>query len=311
MNDTVPKRASFWRESLSNLPLFAKTEWQWIVIFAAVFAIEQRFSFLNNDSREILNQLVQAQGNATKHIEIINQYLPGILTSTAIALGTAALSAYVFTVLYLRQEMKEKAPKFSVSNFLYWLWIMIQKALVLYLPLFLILLIFIFTAAPTPSEAISSFINMFLILGTEEGALVIVDKGLSAMGPANLVLLFVGNIWFFYFYFCLYLFYLATPLAVLRRKPVLKISAGMTKKDVLRIWWESMIVLGVLFVVLLPFMALNFQLVRSFGAASPQAGMVSALMSGIWESVSGVSMAVYAVVVYRLLSKKQNKSPVL
>jgi len=305
MNDTAPGRASFWRESLRNLLSFAKVEWQWIVILAAVFSIEQRFSFFNNDARGILDQLLLAQGNAAKNIEIIRQYLPGILTSTFLVFGTAAISTYVFTVLYLRHEMKEKAPALSAGNFVYWLWIMFQKALVLYLPLLLILLIFVFTAAPTPSEAISSFINMFLMLGTDEGALVIADKGLSAVGPANLVLLLVGNIWFFYYYFCLYLLFLASPLAVLRQKPVLKTSADMTKKDLLRIWWESMIVLGILFVVLLPVMVLGFELVRNFGSTSPQAAMVSALTSGIWESLSGVAMAIYAVVVFRILTKEQ------
>ncbi len=305
MNDTVSKRASFWRESLRSLLSFAKAEWQWIAIFAAVFAIEQRFSFLNNDSRDILNQLLQSQGNPAKHVQIISNVLPDILTSTVIAIVTAVVATYVFMILYLRHEMKEKAPEFSVNNFFYWLWIMAQKGLVLYLPLFLILLIFVFTAAPTPSESISGFINMFLILGTEQGATVLAEKGMSAIGSANLILLLVGNVWFFYFYFCLYLLFLAAPLAALRQSSVLQTSAKMTKKDLLRIWWESMIVLGILFVVLLPVMLINFQIVRSYGAFSSQAAMVSALMSGIWESVTSVAMAVYAVIVYRILLVEQ------
>jgi hypothetical protein len=307
MSDTVFKRASFWRETMRELLVFAKAEWQWIVIFASVFAIEQSVSF-SGDFQNISGRLLHEQGNAAKYMETINGYLPAVLSSAALSIATVVVAAYVFTILYLRQTMREKAPEFSISNFLFWLWKMFQKGLILYLPLLLILVVFVFMAAPTPSESVSGFINMFVLMGTDEGALTIADKGLSALGTANLILLLAGNVWFFYFYFCLYLFYLVAPLAALRQEPVFKTSAKMAKKDLLRIWWESMIIFGILFVVLLPLMAVNLEIVSVSGAASPYARVMSALVSGIWEALSSVSMSVYAVVVYRILSKEQKTS---
>jgi type IV secretory pathway TrbL component len=66
-----------------------------------------------------------------------------------------------------------------------------------------------------------------------------------------------------------------------------------------------MVVLFIFFIVLSPLFVIGIHFVGSFGATSPQAHMISALINGVWEAVSGAAMAIYAVVVYRTLINEQ------
>lgn len=231
MNDIVSRRASIWREAMRDFVAFAKEEWHLLVIVAAIIAIEQRFIFLNSDFKDIAEQFKQAQMDSGKFLELANKYTPNIIISIIMNAVTTAISAYVFTVFYLRHIAEERLPEFSFKGFLSWLVKIVQKYFILIFPLFLLIAIF--------------------------GGMMAAHLPEGAQKAASIVFVGLAFCWMCYFYCGLYVLILVSPLAVLRgNEPVLKISAHITKNNLIRIWWESMIVLGILFIAFFPLSSL-------------------------------------------------------
>jgi hypothetical protein len=128
----------------------------------------------------------------------------------------------------------------------------------------------------------------------------------DAEGPARIVSVILFSFWMFYFCYGIYLYYLVSPLAILRKEPVLKTSAQMTVAELWRIFWGTVVLWFVLFFLLLPFGIVSLGLSHAFGEMSSQAYALSALMGGVGTALTTVTMAVYACVAYRILSKEQS-----
>jgi hypothetical protein len=280
MTDIVSGRASFWREALRDLWAFAKVEWQWIVIFAALIAIEQRLLSVTYNFKDMMEQIALAQGNSDEIIKIIDNFMPGIIFSALTNITTTMVSTYIFTTRYLRRFAQGSAPDFGAKSFLIWLVRIVQKYFILVFPLFLLLAIFGGMSASSSVE-------------TSQGTLAIILAGLSLL-------------WMFYFFCGIYLLYLVSPLALLRGKePVLKISVNMTKNELLRIWWGSMMLIGVVFTVFFPLILIDAGISSALGMETSQQRVFGTLINGAMESVVNAGIAVYSCVVYRILQLEQ------
>jgi|GEM_PF-2838216 hypothetical protein len=305
MNGTEPKRASLWRDALRDLLFFAKAEGQWIAIFAVVAAIEQILLFTYHDPHQIMDQLKQARENPAASLDIVIRFMPFIVLSAAANLATAMISAYFFTVLFLRRFAQANAPEFSFRNFFFWFGKAFQKYLILLFPLILVGVVFVFGGFQKPADAFGGVIAVASVLYSGGAVPMPGDDDLGSLGAANLLLLFLFNLWFFYYYYAVFLLYLVSPLAVLRDKTVLKTSAQITKKHLGRVWWDSVIVWTVMFVLFSPFFLADMSVSRAWGESSSQARGVSALIQGAWGEIADIAMIVYACVAYRVLLREQ------
>jgi hypothetical protein len=279
MSDGVSGRASFWREALHELKLFVKVEWQWVALFAALAAIKQLLMAANFDTNELVNRLKEAQGNYGQSIAVFNQFLPHIILSTLSDLTIAALATYTFTVLYLRQFAQATVPALTAANFFYWLGKVAQKYWKLSWPFLLGVLIYVGFDALKAADSVMNVVVFLLVLASMA--------------------------WVFYFYYGLYLLYLVTPLAVLRRDDVMKTSSELTKVHLWRIWWGSVMVIVVLFIVFFIPLAANAWVTGQYGATSAPAQALSSIVQGAWRALAEVALAIYACTVYRILLQEQ------
>jgi hypothetical protein len=280
MTNIVSGRASLWREAVRDLWAFAKAEWKWIVVFAALIAIEQRLLSVTYNLKDMMNQIKEAQGNSDEILKIINSFTPGIVFSVITNITTTMVSTYIFTTRYLRRFAEGSVPDFGAKSFFVWLSKIIQKYLILIFPLFLLMAIF--------------------------GAVSAKSSGESAQGTLSIIFAGLSILWMFYFFCGIYLLYLVSPLALLRGKePVLKISARMTKNELLRVWWGSMMAIGVIFIVFFPLILIDAGISGAMGMDVAQQRAFGLLIDGAMESVVNAAVAVYTCVAYRVLSKEQ------
>jgi hypothetical protein len=280
MNDAICRRASLWRETLRDFWTFMKAEWLWLAFFVMIFAIKQHLGFLNYDLQEISAQLKGTQNDPVKSAEILQKYFPIIFSSWLANMAIMLLSVYTYTVLYFRRFAHEKAPGFSLKNFFYWLWKIIQKYFLLISPLFL----------------------FAFVCGT---AFTLLKSFSLAQEMSRAVSVGLTYIWVFYFICGFYSLCLVSPLAVLRIEPVLKTCFQMTKKHLWRIFWESTVVLVITLGAYFPLHLVGFSVSLTFGMDSVQAHESIVLLSCALTSMVVAAMAVYACVVYRVLSQEQ------
>jgi hypothetical protein len=282
MENRLPERASLWRETMRDLKIFVKEEGAWIAVFIALIAIEQRLTFVNDRSDEIMEQLEAAGGDPSALFDIGKRLVPNFISTSIANAVMGALSTYVFTVLYLRRFVQSRFLDFTSENFFHWLTQIIRKYALLFFPAILASAVYGGVTASTSSD--------------------------SVKGAATAVFFVFGSFWMFYFYYGLYLLYLVSPLALFRKKQIFKVSTEMTREHLWRIWWESMIVLGILYVVFLPLSILDAVISQGWGESSPFAHTLSALTAGFMESVSSASMAIYACITYRTLLRERNEN---
>jgi len=279
MGESVSERASLWRESLRDLRTFTEAEWKWIAVLAGIFAIERLLPFLNYDPREVAEQFKKAS-TLIETLEIIKGDLPNFIRSSLVNAATIAVSTYVFTVLYFQRFTRESAPVFSFLNFLHWLKNIFLKYGRLIWPIFLVATGYIAAIALTPSK---------------EGQNVV-----------TAVFSILGLFWAFYYYYGIYLYFLVSPLAVLRKEPALKTSAQLTGRKLWRLWWGTVVVYAVIFLLFLPLNIVGTAVSLAQGAGSPMARALMAVMGGACSVLLCAAIAVYACVVYRIFSQEQS-----
>ncbi|MFA5040986.1 MAG: hypothetical protein WC464_05080 [Bdellovibrionales bacterium] len=279
MTTTVTKPASLWRETFRDILQFAKAEWRWLVVFAAIIAIERRLLAATYDLNDMMRQIKEVQGNQEEILKIVRVFLPGIVFSAVSNVATGLVSAYVFTVLYLRRGA-EDASLFGIKSFFRWLGRIVQKYLILVCPLLLVLVVLGFMATPSPSAEMQQTYSVIL---------------------AGLLFL-----WMFYFICGLYLLYLVTPAALLRKgESALAISFKMTKNELLRVWWGSMMVIGIVYTAFFPLILVNALALHAFGLDASQGHAVGTIIDSAMQACVDAGVAVYACVAYRVLQKEQ------
>jgi len=279
MNTALSKPNNLWREAVDDFIVFAKNEWQWIVVFAALITLEQRLPFLNVDMNSLRDQLVQAQGDPGKAYEIFVKYFPGIIFSTVANVIIGALSTFLFTILYLRRTVIGGA-QLGFNSFVPWLAKIVQKYVLLFLPLAALLALFVVVWAFRPSDAVQQ--------------------------AAEVSFAVAGMVWFFFFYYGLYLFFLVSPIALLKPdEPALKVSAALAKGRLWRLWWGSLIVLVIVYAVFLPLVLVNVGIFNAFGAEAIQTQISGAIVNGAIDAASSAITAVYTCVAYRIITLEQ------
>lgn len=284
MGKTIPNRASLWREAMRDLVSFSISDGLWIAFFAMIAAIEQRLTFFDYHFEVIQDQLLQTQGDPAKTAEIISPIMPHMMYSAVMVACVMLLSTYAFTVVYLRFSEQIGASGFSVKGFFYWLGQIAQKYLILLLPYILI-----------------------MVASDLVGGLRISD---DAHAKATTLFLVLTLMWWVYFTygFCALIF--VSPLAVLRKAPVIKTSFELSKKHFWRIGGDWLILATVLSISFLPLYVIDLWLPGAFGEAAFKTHTLSAFVNGLMISLTSAGLAIFSCVTYRILLQEQKDAPV-
>jgi hypothetical protein len=280
MNDAVPKRKSFWRESLRSLMPTLKAEIRLVMGFAVVMAAAQYLLSMGFDAQGLADQLKNAQITPAQRAEVMHEIVRHGFFMAMAQIPLYAFSVYVFTTLFLRRAAESALPQFSLGAFLYWLGKSLQKYLFLLVPLLL----------PV------AFLGIVIALGP---AL----KSAKILIP---LLIFVPSfLAVFLFIFVLLRLSLVSPLAILQKKPVLTTSWKMTKGHCWRIWWGAFVQTIVFIPVFwIPYIVL-LGIKNAFGLSPNEIQSLSSLIYGAWCGIVCVAMAVYYCTVYRILLQEQ------
>ena len=186
-----------------------------------------------------------------------------------------AVAIYTFCTLYLRRAVKTSPPQLSLGNFFYWLGKSVQKGLALVLPLLF------FTIA---------------VIG-----IVVVAKLQGAFAVLFGLIEFAG---FCYYIHAAFRMCLVTPIAILRRKAVLKNSWTITQGYCWRIFTGGFMLALVMFLVFL----VPSILVAVLSAISPKSVItiaLSSLIHGAFYSAMIMCSVVYNCTVYRVLLRQK------
>ncbi|MDD4617396.1 MAG: hypothetical protein PHW76_09915 [Alphaproteobacteria bacterium] len=285
MTDKVSARPPFWRETLREFVRFMKAEWQWVLIFAAIFAIKELIPALNLDSAKIseLSKAAAEQKDYTAFNAYVHDHMPNLVASVASSLLIAAVSMYAYTVLAFRMTPLGSPPILSVKGFSLWFLEMLKKYSLMFLPFMLLGALYSAAASFADENAQKTLWNTYFSL-------------------------FI--VWMFGAGFVFFRLLAVSPLAVLRRENVLKTSAALTKGNMYRIWYSFVIVVIIVLLVEPPLALLHEQVMRAYGAGSMPAFVLKVIIGGLISSIANAGLATYACVVCRTLLQEQNEKPV-
>ncbi|MDD3029344.1 MAG: hypothetical protein PHS57_03570 [Alphaproteobacteria bacterium] len=282
MEETTVEKTSLWREGMSAAWRFLKAEWQWVVVLAGLVAIKSIIPILNYDSQGLVDQLKQTENAPTKMVDTIQSIGPNIFYSSLADLVLVMMATYAFAVLFLRYEGGEGAPSFSFGGFFSWLGAMLRKYALL--------------AAPSVALTV-------LWLGVS-----FLTVPVSLQEPLSILFVALSLCCMLYFYVGLYSLYCVTPMAVLHEKSVIRNCFSLIKGNLIRVWFGAMMVWGLLYVVLLPILIAEYEILKAIGTTVSSKSLLAILTSSVWQAVSIMFIVVYACVVYRVLSKERREA---
>lgn len=278
-NNNSCVRTSLWRESLQTFFVLARENWQKIFIFSALVWIVSLLAYLGCDPEEVA--LIQKYGaeDYGKAFEFLSKYYPNVLFYLVSIAAVKLVSFFIFTGVGLRFVLPQDEVDSSWRGFFCWFGELVKKYILLFLPMLVLLLVG----------------GAVLYLG--------ILKDYAGIVKFGLVWFFFSS--FVYFFWGFFLLFLVSPLALLRRRPVLKTSFALMKGNIWRVLWQSMVVGIVLFVCFFPFAIIN-ALAASFGAVSAGSLYVySTLVSAVFMSFSILLSSSYACVVVRTLIREK------
>ncbi len=278
MQSNVSRDGALWRDALRELPQFLKNETHWVAILAGIVAIEQFFPFAHLDLNALLKdfKVIFENGDTPG---ALNNFLMKIGVAALIGMTTTGLMTYVFTLVYLRRAGGETAPSFSFKSFSFWLWNMVRKYWIMVYP--------------------------FLGAVAVYSAIVFFSDSSSVQYVVGNIFIVLALLWIFYFYYGFFLYFLVSPLAILRDKAALDTSAKLTKNYFMQIVWGLLVVWGVVFVFFIPVNLIGAGIVSAFGLKSPQSFAYFSLSNGLSAALLEAAMAVYSCVVCRILMERQ------
>jgi hypothetical protein len=195
---------------------------------------------------------------------------------------------YGVSVLCLRELIPGTRIEMSVDSFFAWLGKCLQKYLIL----------FVTIAFMMGGVAAAYF-----------GKISIQSRPLASIGIALVVLASALAL-----YFAAFRLSLVTPLALLRRKPVIKGSWVMTKGKFWRIFGNFLLLLliigisnGALYLGALSIEKANADM-PFFGTTLGASKFLSNIAQGLWQGLSTIVFSVYCCVTYRILSQGQDNN---
>ncbi len=266
-NAVAVSRASLWRETLTDLKPALKVQWRWVLGVAVVFALLQFLMVsLGADPSEL-----------RRHPELVKQHpeLPArmyLFLFGQTLLGSSCI--YLLTVLYLQTILKKSPPQLTFGNFFYWLGQYILWILAILVPLF----------------SVGAILGVVTIL-----------KAPKIFMIAAVILAVVA------FVFCMHIMlrlYVVSPIAIFRRKPILKNSWELTKGQCWRIFWNALMPLLIIYLVFaVPLIAAA--LVSKMFAGTLVAKLFSSVIQGGLQSVIDLSFAIFMCTTYRILLRER------
>lgn len=279
--DAPLERASFWRETLLPLKRTIQLQWRWVLGLALAMAAAQFVIYGKFDQKALESQISNDPKDAAKNLAVMAK-MWGYMGRAFVAQAMLyAVAVYVSTSLFLQREAISSPPQMSLGNFLYWFFKGCQRYLIVLLPILLLGVAFGVLGALQISQPVTKLVAPILLAAT--------------------------------IVFCLFLTYrlsLITPLAVLRREPVLRTSWQITEGQCWRIWWGFFVLsLIVLPVFLIPY-AGSVIAAEQWGDISIGARLLSAVAQGVWGAVIATASAVYYCTVYRILLHEPRNNPI-
>ena len=274
-------RASFWRESLRALLPTLRSEWRWVVCFVLLMAT----------AHSVSHQLLAGFDPKTIK-ENPSLFLVPFLQSMAIIIAPIIPANFIFTVLFLRREVKRDPPELTLMLFVFWLWKSMEKYVLLFAPVLAVTALG-FLIDRQVSQIDPAQQTLFEIPVKEVLAL-------GALLPQMLIFIL-------FFYVSLRL-WLVTPLAVLRRRPVIRSTWALTHHQVWRLLTGAFAQHFIVFVCFLIPFVLEGVAVSLWGEGSVAVQFASALLGGIWGLVVGLASVIYACTACRILLHEQENN---
>jgi|GEM_PF-3331509 len=279
MTQANVENLSLWRETWREFKASAPVWWPWVLGAAVIFAFIVLASFtFGGATLSVGRDNVEALKENSKllTLKVITEFLSLIVN---------ILCVYVFTVLYLRYAVKKNPPEFGFGNFFYWLGRVVAKYAVVLGPV-IIASVIIAVIASASSHKGSDGDNAFSFVF----AMILAAAFIFAAVAAIRLML-------------------VTPLAIFRRKPVLKRSWNLTLGNWWRIFGNSLMLMLILFVLMIVG-GIAFVIIAMFagGNDSMLGRGLWGLFMGLFSSGTIMLWCIFTCTVYRVLLREQRET---
>jgi hypothetical protein len=263
------ERVSIWRETLRETKKAIVVLWPWVAGAVLIYAIAGLLTPTENP------ELLKQHPDFYKlHPEMLKQGPVGVFFSF-LSLAVAALSYYMFTALYLRDVAKASPPPMSVGGYFFWLWKAVSAHFLAAAPVIIITILLI--SAGTLKN-LGGFI-------TAIGVIVIIVAACYAI-------------------FLSLRLSVVTPIAVFRRKPVIRKSWEITKDQGWRIFWNG----AMLYLIMaLAFLALILLYIAAYVVGKTASMFMLALIQGITAPILTLVTVIFSSTAYRVLLREQKQ----